>query len=60
MLKLCLILTLALIQTNAFDFDPPTPCNYDDDCSDEQVDDMIISQYCVVNQFSTIKLAYKG
>ena len=57
MLKLCLILTLALIQTNAFDFDPPTPCNYDDDCNGAV---LLPWQYCVVNQFSTIKLRHKG
>ena len=57
MLKLCLILTLALIQTNAFDYDPPTPCNYDDDCNGAV---FLPWQYCVVNQFSTIKLSHKG
>ena len=37
MLKLCLILTLALIQTNAF-APMRNPCNDNDDCNDDNGD----------------------
>ena len=57
MLKLCLILTLTLIQANAFDAPypegtPGSPCNYNSDCNKIP---FMPWQGCVVNPFTVSK-----
>ena len=50
MLKICLILTLALVQTNAFGI--AGLCNFDAECKP--------SEYCVVDKFNLHFLLTKG
>ena len=62
MLKLCLILTLALIQANAFDAPypegtPGSPCNYNSDCNKIP---FMPWQGCVVNPFTVSKSHHQG
>ena len=56
MLKLCLILTLALIQTNAF-APMRNPCNYNDDCNDYT---LLPLRYCVVNELDGTLPHFRG
>ena len=56
MLKLCLILTLALIQTNAF-APMRNPCNDNDDCNDYT---LLPLRYCVVNELDGTLPHFRG